>query len=317
MKLWGDSMSTNTLTVEKITTTPKQHILGLFAALVTVMIWSSYFLSLRIGVLTPLTLVELTFFRYAVPGLLLLPVFIKSLKEYAKVPWIYLCGIMIGSGLPFFLFSAYGMQLTPVAYGSTLIPGTVPLFVTFIAVIMYKQPFPIFRQLGLISICSGILAMIISAQYHLDSKLLLGQGIFLVCAFLWAIFTISIRQSGLSPLKVAALAALPNGVLITLWIAITNPKLGYTALPLSAVLGQFIVQGILVGIVSGVCFSTAIVRIGAEKTSAIGAATPAVATFFATILLGEDIHMSLLIGMGFVIGGVFIASGVLHGERVS
>ena len=61
-------MSTNLLVVEKITTTPQQQIVGVFAALVTVMIWSSYFLSLRIGALTPLTLVELSFFRYAVPG---------------------------------------------------------------------------------------------------------------------------------------------------------------------------------------------------------------------------------------------------------
>lgn len=310
-------MSTNLLVVEKITTTPKQQIVGVFAALVTVLIWSSYFLSLRIGALTPLTLVELSFFRYAVPGLILLPIFIKSMREYSKVPKIYLFGIVIGSGLPFFLFSAYGMQLTQVAYGSTLIPGTVPLFVTLIAVIIYKQPLPIFRQFGLFGICSGIVAMIIPSQFHLDRYLLLGQGIFIVCAFLWAIFTISIRQSGLSPLKVAALAAFPNGVLITLWIAVTHPELGYTALPVSAVLMQLVVQGILVGIFSGLCFSKAIMSIGAEKTAAIGAATPAIASFLATMMLGETIHMSLFMGMVFVIGGVFIASGVLSGEKAS
>lgn len=310
-------MSTTILKVETISSTPKQQIFGLGAAIITVFIWSSYFLSLRIGALTPLTLVELTFFRYAIPGLLLLPVFIKSLKDYSRVPVLYLLGIMIGSGLPFFLFSAYGMQLTQVAYGSTLIPGTVPLFVTLIAVIIYKQPLPTFRQFGLLGICVGIVALIIPVKSSLESKLLLGQGVFIVCAFLWAIFTISIRQSRLSPLKVAALAALPNGLVITLWIAITNPNLGYMALPVSAVLGQVMVQGILVGILSGLCFSTAIMRIGAEKTSAIGAATPALATFLATIMLGEEITMSLLMGMGFVIGGVFIASGVLNGEKVS
>lgn len=310
-------MSRTILNVQNITSTPKQMIVGLVAALITVLVWSSYFLSLRIGALTPLTLVELSFFRFAVPGLLLLPIFIKSINDYKKVPLIYLLGIVLGSGLPFFLLSAHGIQLTQVAYGSTLIPGTVPLFVTLFAVLIYKQPLPGFRKWGLITIVIGIMAMLIHAGSSFDTSLLIGQGIFLICALLWAAFTISIRQSGLAPLKVAALAALPNGVLITLWIIITGPELGYSALPLSALLGQLLVQGIFVGILSGLCFSMAIVRIGAEKTSAIGAATPAVATFFATIMLGEQMDISLLIGMALIISGVFLASGVLNGEKVS
>jgi len=118
-------MARTLLTVENINSTSKQQTIGLIFALITVLIWSSYALSLRIGALTPLTLVELTFFRYAVPGLILLPVFIKSINEYKKVPSLYLIGIILGSGLPFFLLSGYAMELTQVAYGSTLIPGTI------------------------------------------------------------------------------------------------------------------------------------------------------------------------------------------------
>lgn len=305
------------LIVHDIITTPKQRLIGFGAALITVFVWSSYFLSLRIGALSPLTLVELTFFRYAVPGLLLLPVFLKSWKIYKTVSPLYLVGIIVGSGLPFFILSAHGMKLTQVAYGSTLIPGTVPLFVTLLAVLIYKQPLPNFRRLGLLGIIGGILAMVLHAGGNWDTNLLLGQGIFLICAFLWALFTLSIRQAALAPLQVAALAALPNGILIFLWMVLTSPMLGYHALPLLDVLAQLIVQGFFVGIVSGLCFSAAIVRLGAEKTSAIGAATPAVATLMATVMLGETMDSTLLIGMALVIGGVVLASGVVHGERVS
>ena len=310
-------MSKTILTVQNINTTSKQQVFGLLLALITVLIWSSYALSLRIGALTPLTLTELTFFRYAVPGFILLPVFIKSLNDYKNVPIIYLLGIIFGSGVLFFFLSGYGMQLTQVAYGSTLIPGTIPLFVTLLAVIIYKQALPSFRQWGIIVICFGVIVMLIQAGNNWDNKLLIGQGLLILSAFLWSLFTISIRQSGLSPLKVAALAALPNGVIITIWILVTSPELGYSALPMSAVLGQVIVQGIIVGIFSGICFSGAIIRIGAEKTSAIGAATPAVATILATIIIGEQLDTSLLIGMTLVISGVFLASGVLNGEKVS
>ena len=310
-------MSKTILTVQEIVTTPKQQVVGLIFALITVLIWSSYALSLRIGALSPLTLTELTFFRYAVPGLILLPIFIKSFNEYKKVPKVYLFGIIIGSGLPFFLLSGYGMKLIQVAYGSTLIPGTIPLFVTLIAVLIYRQPLPSFRQWGIIVICCGVIAMLLHAGNSWNDRLLVGQGLFLLSAFLWSLFTISIRQSGLTPLKVAALATLPNGVLITLWIVITNPELGFSSMPISGVLGQLIVQGIIVGIFSGVCFSAAIVRIGAEKTSAIGASTPAVASFLATIILAEQMDVYLFLGMALVIGGVFLASGILNGEKVS
>lgn len=310
-------MSNTILTVQNITTTPKQQMIGLLAAFITVLIWSSYALSLRIGALTPLTLEELTFFRYAIPGLLLLPVFLNSLKDYAKVPIVYLLGIILGSGVPFFILSGYAMKITQVAYGSTLIPGTIPLFVTLLAVIIYKQYLPNFRKWGLIAISGGVITMLIQAGSSLNSSLLLGQGIFLFCAFLWSLFTISIRQAGLTPIKVAALAALPNGIFIGIWIFITKPELGYMLLPISELLGQLFVQGIIVGIFSGICFSAAIVRLGAEKTSAIGASTPVVATFFAIIMLGEQINMSLVFSMILVIGGVFLASGILNGEKVS
>lgn len=310
-------MPQSILTIKDIKNSPKQQILGLLFAFITVLIWSSYFLSLRMGALTSLNLAELAIFRYAIPGLLLFPIFIKSIAEYKKVPFIYLLGIILGSGLPFFLLSGYGIKLTQVAYGSTLIPGTIPLFVTLIAVLIYKQPLPSFRQWGILIIGCGVIAMLTHAGASWDTSLIFGQGLFLVCSFLWSLFTISIRQSGLSPLKVAALATLPNGVLITLWIIITHPKLGYCALSISAVLGQLLVQGIIIGIFSGVCFSAAIMRIGAEKTSAIGALTPAVATFLATIILGEHVDMYVILGMGLVIGGVFLASGVVHGERIS
>ncbi len=310
-------MSKTILTIENINSTSKQQIIGLFLALITVLIWSSYALSLRIGALSPLSLTELTFFRYAVPGFILLPIFIKSLKDYRKVPPIYLFGIIFGSGVLFFFLSGYGMQLTQVAYGSTLIPGTIPLFVSLIAVIVYKQTLPNFRKWGIIIICIGVVIMLIQTETNWSNSLLIGQALLISSAFLWSLFTISIRQSGLAPLKVAALGAFPNGIFITIWILVTNPELGYSSLPMSAVLGQLIVQGIIVGVFSGICFSGAIIRIGAEKTSAIGAATPAVATILATIMLNEYLNTSILIGMLLVISGVFLASGVLNGERVS
>ncbi len=141
------------------------------------------------------------------------------------------------------------MKLTQVAHGSTLIPGTIPLFVTLLAVIVYKQPLPSFRQWGgMIIISFGIIVMLVQSGNDWNESILLGQILLIMSAFLWSLFTISIRMSGLTPIKVAALAALPNGLFITLWIICTSPALGYSELTVSSILGQLLVQGIIVGV---------------------------------------------------------------------
>jgi len=312
-------MTTEILRVEDISNSSKQKLIGLAFACIAVLIWSIYFLSLRFGALSSLNLEDLALFRYAIPGILLFPIFIKSIKDYKKVPIIYLLGITVGSGLAFFLLSAYGMQLTPVVYGSTLVPGTTPLFVSLIAVVIYKQNLSYIRKYGLISIALGIVVMLIQAKSGsmLNTDLLLGQGIFIFCALLWAFFTLSIRQASLAPLKVAALAAFPNAVIIIIWTISTQEKFGYMDLEISEIITQMLVQGILVGIISGMCFAAAISRIGAETSAAIGAMTPAVATFIASISLNEQMNFSLILAMFLIMIGVLLASGIFKSKKES
>lgn len=312
-------MSAKILRVENISNSTNQKLIGVAFACISVLIWSIYFLSLRIGVLSSLSLENLALFRYAIPGILLLPIFIKSLKDYKKVPIIYLWGITVGSGLAFFLLSAYAMELTPVVYGSTLVPGTAPLFVSLIAVIIYKQKLSNIRKFGLIIIALGIVVMLAQSKSGniLNTDLLLGQGIFIFCALLWAFFILSIRQAGLSPIKIAALAAFPNAVIIIIWMIFTQEQFAYVGLEIEEIITQMLVQGVLVGIISGMCFAAAISRIGAETSSAIGASTPAVATFIASITLNEQMNFTLLLAMFLIMVGVLFASGVFKSKKAS
>lgn len=311
-------MSASILKVQNINISSNQKIIGFILVFITIFIWAIYFLSLRISSLSTLSLEELSLFRYAIPGILLFPVFIKSFKDYKKVPLIYLLGIIIGSGLLFFLLSAYAMGLTPVVYGSTLVPGTTPLFVSLIAVLIYKQELSSIRKWGLVCIISGIVVMLIQVKSEttLNTNLLLGESIFILCALLWAFFTISIRQASLPAIKVAALAAFPNAMLIIIYTLINQTQFTYMNLELSEVLIQVFVQGILVGIISGMCFSAAIARIGAEKAAAFGALTPALATFLASVYLHEALSFTLLLAVFLIIIGVCFSSGIFNYSKL-
>lgn len=300
--------------VTPLLTTPTQRLLGYLAALATVLVWSSYFLSLRLGALSPLGRLDLTLFRYLVPGLLLLPLFIARWSTIRRVPPLWLAGMVLGAGVGFFLLGAIGMGWAPVAQGSTLIPGTSPLFVTALAVLVFAQPLSRGRSLGLVGVLAGIVCLL-SVSWRDgtgESSMLMGQLLFLASSLLWAVFTLSVRQSGLSPLEAAAVVTVPNGLLVLLYALLSPSPLMLSSVPTMEWLTQLLVQGIVVGIGSSALYGFAIRQLGAEVTAAIGSLTPVCATGLALLLLGEAIAWPTALGLGLVTLGVVCASGLFH-----
>lgn len=289
--------------------------LGYLAALATVLIWASYFMSLRLGALSPLATFDLTLFRFAVPGIILLPWFWRRRQTILAVPRVWRLGMLIGSGVPFFLLGAMAMQWSPVAHGSTLIPGVAPLFVTLLAVWLFAQPLSASKRIGLSAIALGVLLLIVSSWLQGDADLALGQGLFLLASFLWALFTISVRQSGLAPLDVAAWITVPSGFVLLVFAAFTGDTPSFLQLPWQQWLPQMLVQGILVGLGAGYLYGYAIRQLGAEMTSAIGSLTPVAATLAAAVVLQETVVQSTLAGLFFVTLGVLFASGLLSKRR--
>jgi len=291
--------------------TPGLRGAGIAAALATVLIWSCYFLSLRYGALSPLGTFELTLFRFAVPGLLLTPLMIARRKRMLAVHPLWLLGILIGAGLPFFLLSAYAMGLAPVVQGSTLIPGTAPLFVTALAVLIFRQPLSNWRILGLAGIVAGILCMLAVGGLNADNMVLRGQLIFLLCSLCWALFTLSIRQSRLSALETAAVLTVPSGILLLLYGLISGTGVDFSTVSTGEWLLQLVVQGLLVGLGAGFLYGFAIHTLGAEVTSAMGSLTPVCATLLAAVFLHENVELTTLLGLSLVTLGVIAASGLI------
>ncbi|WP_051207224.1 DMT family transporter [Saccharospirillum impatiens] len=293
-------------------TTPNVRLTGYAAALATVLIWSCYFLSLRFGALSPLGTFELTLFRFAVPGLILLPCFIHRRRQILAVHPLWLSGILVGAGLPFFLLSAHAMGLAPVVQGSTLIPGTAPLFVTALAVMIFRQPLTRSRLAGLASVVAGILCMLAATGMDIGGAVFQGQLMFLLCSLCWALFTLSVRQSGLAPLETAAVLTVPSGVLLILYGLASGNGIDLGTVPAREWLLQLVVQGVAVGLGAGFLYGYAIRALGAEVTSAIGSLTPVCATLLAMVFLHESVELITLLGLSLVTLGVIAASGLIR-----
>ncbi|MGQ5522051.1 DMT family transporter [Chitinimonas sp. PSY-7] len=277
-----------------------------FAALaVTVLIWAGFFLSLRAGAKANLSPDALALLRFGPAGFVFLPILVQRWERIAAVPLRHLISMVVGCGLPYFLIAGMAMRHAPVSDCSTLIPGTLPLFVAGISALFYGQKLAAGRGKALLLI--GIGAGLMLVFNHGDGEVWQGYVLFLVGSLLWANFTVSLRQSGLTPLEGAALISTASLGMLLLWL-LEYPPIGLLALSWHEMCFIGLVQGIGVGILSTLCYAFAVTKLGASQATAAGALTPVLASLLAVPLFGEVPGLSSMAGMALIIVGVVLAS---------
>lgn len=295
---------------------------GYLAMIATLLLWSGFFLSLRSGAHSELLTADIALTRFVIPCLILLPLVYKARQQIIAVPKRYLLGMFIGSGLPYLLVAGTGMTFAPVSDGSALVPGTLPLFVSGIAVVLFKQPLSSHRIFGLILVMIGIGTFLAQSFSHADSQLLQGHLLFLIGSAMWATFTICARVSNLNPLAASGLIALMST--IALLLVILGGGLDsylYTHAvsewPWEQLSGHLMLQGIGAGVIAAFTYLHAISVLGAERTAAFGAATPAVATLLAIPVFAEQPTPLGWLALSLICVGSLIASNILMKKDTS
>lgn len=298
-------------------------ILGYASIVITLVIWSGFFISLKNGALSELQPADIALVRFLIPSLVLLPFVLKHKKSLSAVPNKYLIGVVAGSGLPYLLVVGSAMHLAPVAHGSALVPGTLPLFVSAIAVICYQQALSQHRLFGLTAVLVGIFVFLFSnsgSEYNWSQ--LHGHLLFLTGSLMWAIFTISARVANLNAHICAGFVALVSLMLLIIavgfgWIdsylAVTPMKLW----PWQELFNHAMLQGVGAGLVASYTFIYAIRVIGAEASAAFGSLTPVIATLLAIPVFGEQPDTMTWLALTLVTSGSVIASQVFMKSDVS
>lgn len=291
---------------------------GMVAMLVTLLIWVGFLLSLRTGAQSALTSTDLAVMRFGLPALFFLPWLIKSWAEICRIRWGYAVMLMLG-GLPFFYLIALGSHYAPAAHAGALVPGTAPLFVTGLAVLLFKEPMPRNRMIGLAVILAGVLVLLSNALFDWQQQYWRGHLAFLAASLLWAFYTLGLRVIGISAVTATALLCSGSllGLLMLFGAGLVESNL-IDALASPSALGEIwhqawpylLTQGLGAGIVGGFTYGVAIARLGAEKTAALGSFTPALAALAAIPLLGEQLSVMTLIGVLVIMAGVALASGI-------
>jgi drug/metabolite transporter (DMT)-like permease len=281
---------------------------GLLALGLTVLVWAGFFLSLRAGAKASLPVGEIAAFRFLPAAVCFLPVLWRRWRRIAAVPWPLLLAIVCGAGLPYFLVAGKGMRLASVADGSTLVPGTLPLFVSLLALGLLGQPITSSRRKGLLIISSGVLLMLLFSLNHAAAGLWHGYALFLCGSILWASFTLALRRSGLEALEGAAVVTYGSIPLLILNLLLSSEPLQIHHLPPGVLSVQFLLEGLGVGLVSTISYAYAVARLGPDRAAIAGALTPVVSTLLAIPVLGEIPPLTSLLGMALITAGVAVAN---------
>jgi len=289
--------------------------LGIGAAFFTVCIWACWLVVIKLGTQTALTSYDLALFRFGVPCFVLLPFAWQARKQILAVPLKYLLGITFGAGVPFVFLSSIGMTLAPVSHAGLLLPGTFPLFVSAIAYFFYKESLSCSRLFGLIGIFAGIVLLLLTSLLVTEGQVWLGDLFLLGGSLCWAFYTISLRVAGLPPLAASGLLSLVSLILLFALFLFGVVDSGINQVSLDVILKQLLVQSILVGVIAGFSYGFAINKLGAERTSAVGALTPVLTSLLAIPLLGEALTLEIVVGLVLVGLGVVFASGILQSKK--
>jgi drug/metabolite transporter (DMT)-like permease len=288
--------------------TPANYARGALYGLAAVCIWAAFIVVSGLGVRTSLTPWDVTAIRYLVAGLLLLPYLARKGLAVDRLGWGGILAIIVGCGAPPVLLVNAGLLFAPAAHAGALYPGASPLIVALLAAIFLNDRITSMKWIGFVLIAGGALAMVWGSGAGIGTRQNIGDAMFLAAGLAWAGFTIVMKRAGLDGLHAASIAAvgslifyLPPYVLAT----------GATVLnaPLSAIVLQAIVQGVLTAIVALLLYGRAVAILGATGGAAFLALTPVVTGMMAIPVLGEWPTASEWFSIAVISVGVYVLSG--------
>jgi drug/metabolite transporter (DMT)-like permease len=304
--------------------------IGLLAALVTILIWTSFIVIARASASHNLLPLDIAFLRILGAGSVLLPWAwwlmrhqrragkkVGSLLGLSPLPLrITLIGGFFGSFI-FSMLSYSAFFFAPAAHASVLMPGSLPLWTTLMAWFMLGQSISKVRAIGLACIVLGDLLVGGSSLLKAfdGGEVWKGDLMFMCAASCWSFYTVLVRREGLDAVRATmAVTAFSSVTFLPLyaivaWLGLIPSHLG-TA-PWQELVFQALFQGIGSVVISGITFNMMVRHYGPVRSTMMTAVVPALSAISAVVLLNEPMYWNLMAGLALV------TCGILFGVRKS
>lgn len=309
---------------------PSPRVVGWLAAVVTVLIWTSFIVVARATAHKTLTSFDIAFMRFVGAGLVLAPVgwwMVRRLRavgdgaphwlRMSPLGWRLTATVGMVGGVAYACIAYSGFYYAPATHASVLMPGSLPLWTTLLAAVFLHDRITRTRAIGLGLILAGDLLVGGSSLWQAfeGGDVWKGDLLFLCAAFTWASYSVLARKH--------ALAAVQATVAISVFALVTYvPVYGLLALvgaihsnlaaaPWSELLFQAVFQGIGSVVISGITFTQMVRHFGPVRSTMITSLVPGLSALSAVLFLGEPLHVHLLGGL------VLVTAGIVFGVRMA
>lgn len=302
---------------------------GLAAAIITVAVWSAFIVIARASAKGSLAPFDIALLRIIGASSVLLPLGLwlvrrdraagagtaSSLLGLSPLSLriTALCGVFGGFGYAVLAYG--GFFYAPAAHASVLMPGSLPLWTSLLAVLILRTPVSGARALGLLLIVCGDLlvggASLLRAFEGGD--VWRGDLLFMTAALSWSTYSVLARLYRLDAVRAViaiTVFALASFVpLYALLLALGWVSSHLQSAPWSEIIFQTLFQGVASVAVSGITFTRMIEHYGPVRSTMITALVPGLSALGAVVFLGESLSWNLLAGL------VCVTVGILFGVR--
>ena len=301
--------------------------IGVVAAVVTVLIWTSFIVIARAsadpargGLLNPF---DIAYARLWGAALILLPWGCWLVRRDRRIqpgagsllglsPLPLRQTLLVGSfgGLLYAPLAYSGFVFAPAAHASVLMPGSLPLWTTLLALLILGDRITSARALGLgLIVVGGLLVGGSSLLHALDgSGVWRGDVLFMSAALVWSFYSVLVRRFALDAVRATiAITALAFVVYVPVYTALLLLQWvpgRVLAAPWTDVAFQMFFQGVGSVVISGIAFTKMIQYFGPVRSTMITALVPGLSALAAALVLGEPLGWNVLLGLALVTSGI-------------
>ena len=291
---------------------------GLAAAVVTVVIWTSFIVIARASAQRTLGPFDIALARIVGASIVLLPWGFWLVRSGRLQGWLGLSPLSfritaltgVFGGLLYAVLAYAGFFYAPAAHASVLMPGSLPLWTTLLAAVILRDRITPARAAGLALIVTGDALVGGSSllQAFSGGEVWKGDLLFMTAAFCWSTYSVLARRHALDAVKatiaVTVFAFVTYLPLYALALASGLVQSRLALAPVGEIAFQVLFQGLGSVVISGITFTTMIRHYGPVRSTMITALVPGLSALGAVLFLGEPLSWNLWVGLGLVTAGI-------------
>ncbi|MEQ8364585.1 MAG: DMT family transporter [Cyclobacteriaceae bacterium] len=290
----------------------------LFALLATI-VWSGNFIVAR-DLNTTFTPISISFFRWLIATLVILPFAIPHLKRDMRLilPQWRLMLVLSFTGVTVFNTLIYLAAQTSSAFNLSLFAITAPLYVVLFNWLFYKETITTRQAIGFAVLLVGLLTLLSKGNPEkiLDLEFNKGDLVMAGAASIFAFYSALLRKKNPAIGNLSFVAAtFVLGVIMLIPIFIVEIMSPAVSLPFNtpSVL-QLVYIGVGPSVISYYLWNRSVVEIGSTKAATIYNTLPVFSALFAAIILKESILAVQVVSSVIIVGGILL---VLLGKKNS